>query len=217
LQFSVRESDETYQIETKFFGEYNVSNLLGVIAVMRASGIDLQTCVAACKFLTAVPGRMDAIAHEAQPMVVVDYAHTPDALKQALIALRPVAETRGGKLFCVFGCGGNRDTTKRPLMAQMAQAYADAIVVTADNSRLESTGTIVSDIVAGFTSQRNVTIEANRAMAIANTIKNAEEADVILIAGKGHENYQDESGTKVYFSDKEQALKAMSAVNEVAA
>lgn len=218
LQFSVRESDETYLIKTKFFGEYNVSNLLGVLAVMRASGIDLQTCVAACKFLTAVPGRMDAIAHEAQPMVVVDYAHTPDALKQALIALRPVAEARGGKLLCVFGCGGNRDTTKRPLMAQMAQAHADAIVVTADNSRLEITETILSDIVAGFTSQRNVNIEANRGIAIANIIKNAQEADVILIAGKGHENYQDESGIKTYFSDKEQALqtlKVMSAVGWV--
>lgn len=220
LQFNIKEGNETYLIETKFFGQYNVSNLLGVIAAMRASGIDLQTCVEACKALTAVPGRMDVIAYETQPLVVVDYAHTPDALKQALVALRPVADTRGGKLICVFGCGGDRDTTKRPLMAQMAQAYADAVVVTADNSRLEKTETILNDIVVGFKSQTNVTVEASRAMAIAKAIKNAHQTDVILIAGKGHENYQDESGIKTYFSDKEQALqtlKVMSAVGEVTA
>jgi UDP-N-acetylmuramyl-tripeptide synthetase len=217
LKFNIRESDEIYSIETKFFGEYNISNLLGVIAAMRASGIGLRSCVEACKSLTAVPGRMDAIVFEHKPMVVVDYAHTPDALKQALIALRPVVKARGGKLHCVFGCGGNRDTTKRPLMAQMAQAYADRIVVTADNSRLEATETILNHIVAGFTSQSNVTVDANRATAISNAIKNAQKTDVILIAGKGHENYQDESGNKTYFSDKEHALKSLTDAGEVRA
>jgi UDP-N-acetylmuramoyl-L-alanyl-D-glutamate--2,6-diaminopimelate ligase len=148
-------------------------------------------------------------------LVIVDYAHTPDALKQALLALRPVADTRGGKLICVFGCGGNRDATKRPLMAQMAQTFADAVVVTADNSRLEKTEIILNDIVAGFKSQLNVTVEANRAIAIAKTIKNTHQADVILIAGKGHENYQDESGVKAYFSDKEQALLALNEIFSV--
>jgi UDP-N-acetylmuramyl-tripeptide synthetase len=214
LQFNIREGHETYLIETKFFGEYNVSNLLGVIAAMRASGIDLQTSVEACKALTAVPGRMDVAANAGQPLVVVDYAHTPDALKQALLALRPVVDTRGGKLICVFGCGGNRDATKRPLMAHMAQTYADAVVVTADNSRLEKTETILNDIVVGFKSQANITIEANRAMAIAKTIKSAHQTDVILIAGKGHENYQDESGVKTYFSDKEQALQTLKAMSD---
>lgn len=220
LQFNIKESDETYLIETQFFGQYNVLNLLGVIAAMRASGIDLQTCVEACKALTAVPGRMDVIALEAQPLIVVDYAHTPDALKQALIALRPAAETRGGKLICVFGCGGNRDASKRPLMAQMAQAYSDVVMVTADNSRLEKTETILSDIVIGFKSQNNVVVEVNRAIAIAKAIKKAKLVDVILIAGKGHENYQDESGVRTYFSDKEQALqvlKSMPSTGEVSA
>jgi UDP-N-acetylmuramoyl-L-alanyl-D-glutamate--2,6-diaminopimelate ligase len=215
LQFNIRENDESYLIETQFFGEYNVSNLLGVIATMRASGIDLQTCTEACKALTAVPGRMDVVANAGQPLVIVDYAHTPDALKQALLALRPVADTRGGKLICVFGCGGNRDATKRPLMAQMAQTFADAVVVTADNSRLEKTEIILNDIVAGFKSQLNVTVEANRAIAIAKTIKNTHQAGVILIAGKGHENYQDESGVKAYFSDKEQALLALNEIFSV--
>ena len=220
LQFNIKEDGKIYLIETQFFGQYNVSNLLGVIAAMRASGIDLQTCVEACKALTAVPGRMDVVALEAQPLVVVDYAHTPDALKQALIALRPAADTRGGKLICVFGCGGNRDASKRPLMAQMAQAHADAVIVTADNSRLEKTETILNDIVAGFTSLANVVVEASRAMAIVKAVKNAHQTDVILIAGKGHENYQDESGVKTYFSDKEQALqtlKAMPRASEVIA
>lgn len=209
LNFNVHEGIETYSIETKFFGKYNISNILGVIAAMRASGIDLKTCVEACKSLTAVPGRMDVIAFEAQPLVVVDYAHTPDALKQALVALRPSVEARGGKLICVFGCGGNRDASKRPLMARMAQTYADSVVVTADNSRNEKTASILNDIVAGFNSLSNVAIEENRAAAVAGTIKRAHQNDVILIAGKGHENYQDELGVKTYFSDKEQALNAL--------
>jgi UDP-N-acetylmuramyl-tripeptide synthetase len=220
LKFNIHEGVETYLLETKFFGKYNVSNLLGVIAAMRASGIDLLTCVEACKSLTAVPGRMDVIAKEAQPLVVVDYAHTPDALKQALVALRPTVETRGGKLICVFGCGGNRDASKRPLMAQMAQTYSDDVVVTADNSRHEKTTSILSQIVAGFKSKSNVVVEENRAVAIATAIKKAHKNDVILIAGKGHENYQDELGVKSYFSDKEQALLALTAAStsgEVAA
>ncbi len=220
LRFNIQENDETYLVETKFFGEYNVLNMLGVLAAMRASGIDLKTCIEACKALTSVPGRMDVVALGAQPLVVVDYAHTPDALKQALLALRPVADTRDGKLICVFGCGGNRDASKRPLMAQMAQAYADVVLVTADNSRLEKIEAILNNIIAGFTSQTNVVVEASRAMAIAKAIKNAHQNDVILIAGKGHENYQDESGIKIYFSDKEQALqtlKEMSAVSGVKA
>ena len=210
LKFNIQEGVETYLIETKFFGKYNVSNLLGVVAAMRASGIELSTCVKACKLLTAVPGRMDVVSLEAQPLVVVDYAHTPDALKQTLVALQPTAQARGGKLICIFGCGGNRDASKRPLMAQMAQAYADSVVVTADNSRNEKTELILSHIAAGFKSPLNVVIEANRATAIAKTIKNAHPNDVILIAGKGHENYQDELGVKTYFSDKEQAILALS-------
>jgi UDP-N-acetylmuramyl-tripeptide synthetase len=209
LKFDISEGEEIYLIETKFFGKYNVSNLLGVIAAMRASGVGLQTCAEACKALTAVPGRMDVLAHEGQPLVVVDYAHTPDALKQALISLRPVADSRTGKLTCVFGCGGNRDATKRPLMAQIAEEYADTVVVTADNSRNEKIEIIFGNIVAGFKSRSNVVIESNRAIAIATCIKNAQQNDVILVAGKGHENYQDELGVKTHFSDKEHALQAL--------
>lgn len=209
LQFHINESSQTHLIETKFFGLFNVSNILGVIASMRASGIVLSACVESIQALTAVPGRMDVLTHEGQPMVVVDYAHTPDALKQALISLQPVADSRSGKLICVFGCGGNRDTSKRPLMAGVAEEHADIVMVTADNSRHEKTESILDNILAGFRYKENISVEANRAIAIEKAIKNAQKNDVILIAGKGHENYQDELGVKTYFSDREQALKVM--------
>jgi UDP-N-acetylmuramyl-tripeptide synthetase len=212
LQFNILEGNQTYLIETHFVGQYNVSNLLGVIATMRSNGITLKDCVEACKALTAVPGRMDMLAKEGQPLVVVDYAHTPDALKQALIALRPMADSRSGKLICVFGCGGNRDAGKRPLMAQMAEEYADTVVVTADNSRNEKIESILDNIIAGFKSKEKFVVEENRAIAITKSIKNAKQNDVILIAGKGHENYQEEIGVKTYFSDKEHAWQEMTKV-----
>jgi UDP-N-acetylmuramoyl-L-alanyl-D-glutamate--2,6-diaminopimelate ligase len=216
LQFSIIEDNQIHLIETKFVGKYNVSNLLGIIAAMRACGIALIDCVEACKSLTAVPGRMDMLAKEGQPLVIVDYAHTPDALKQALIALRPVADSRFGKLICVFGCGGNRDASKRPLMARMAEEYADIVLVTADNSRNEKIEFILDNIIAGFKTKDKFSVEVNRAIAIAKSIKNARQNDVILIAGKGHENYQDELGVKTYFSDKEHAWHEMTK-DEVAA
>ena len=216
LQFNIIEDNKIHLIETKFVGKYNVSNLLGVIAAMRASGITLADCVEACKSLTAVPGRMDMLAKEGQPLVIVDYAHTPDALKQALIALRPVADSRFGKLICVFGCGGNRDASKRPLMATMAEEYADIVLVTADNSRNEKLEFILNNIIVGFKTKDKFSVEVNRAIAITKSIKNARQNDVILIAGKGHENYQDELGVKTYFSDKEYAWREMTK-DEVAA
>jgi UDP-N-acetylmuramyl-tripeptide synthetase len=216
LKFNIVENNEEYLIETQFFGQYNVSNLLGVIAAMRASGIALKACVESCKALTAVPGRMDVLAREGKPLVIIDYAHTPDALKQALISLRPVADSRSGKLICIFGCGGNRDAGKRPLMASMAEEYADIVMVTADNSRHEKTESILDNIIAGFKSKEKINVEANRAIAITKSIQNAQLNDVILIAGKGHENYQDELGVKTYFSDKEHAWQEM-IKNEVTA
>lgn len=209
LQFSIMENGRDYLIESKFVGKYNVSNLLGIIAAMRASGIDLQDCVRACKSLTAVPGRMDVLVKEGQPLVIVDYAHTPDALKQALISLRPLADSRLGKLICVFGCGGNRDMSKRPLMAQVAEEYADTVVVTSDNSRNEKIESILDNIIAGFKTKSGFSVEENRAIAIVKSINDADSCDVILIAGKGHENYQDELGVKTYFSDKEHAWHEM--------
>jgi len=144
------------------------------------------------------------------PEVVVDYSHTPDALEKALAALQPLARERGGALWCVFGCGGNRDAGKRPLMGAIAQRLARHVVVTSDNPRLEDPNTIIGQIVAGFDANAAppVAIE-NRAAAIAHAVQHAAPNDVILLAGKGHEDYQDIGGVKHPFSDLEQAAAAL--------
>lgn len=209
LQFNVSEGDATYRIRTSMIGHYNVSNILGVIAAMRAIGIELSTAIEACQLLTPVPGRMDCVSHIGQPSVVIDYAHTPDALENALKTLRYMADQRQGRLVCVFGCGGNRDALKRPLMAAIAENYADTIVVTSDNSRNENPKTIFNQIFTGFSEQVNPTLEPDRAQAIARAILTADAKDVVLIAGKGHENYQEVEGEKHFFSDKEQALSEL--------
>lgn len=209
LQFKVTENKQTFQIFTSMIGAYNVSNLLGVIASMRALGVALSDAVDACQLLTPVPGRMDCVSSAGQPSVVVDYAHTPDALKNALMALRNMAVQRQGRLVCVFGCGGNRDALKRPLMATIAQAHADVVMVTSDNSRNEDQAQIFNQIMAGFHKPEKVLFEPDRAMAILQTVLAAEANDVILIAGKGHENYQEIGGEKHFFSDKAHALSAL--------
>lgn len=209
LQFNVLEGDATYRIRTSMIGHYNVSNILGVIAAMRALGVELSTAIDACQLLTPVPGRMDSVSHNGQPSVVIDYAHTPDALENALKTLRYMADQRRGRLVCVFGCGGNRDALKRPLMATIAENYADTIVVTSDNSRNENPKTIFNQIFTGFSEQVNATLEPDRAQAIARAILTADAKDVVLIAGKGHENYQEVEGKKHFFSDKEQALSEL--------
>jgi UDP-N-acetylmuramoyl-L-alanyl-D-glutamate--2,6-diaminopimelate ligase len=205
----VTENKQTFQIRTSMIGAYNVSNLLGVIASMRALGVELSEAVVACQLLTPVPGRMDCVSSAGQPSVVVDYAHTPDALKNALMALRNMATQRQGRLVCVFGCGGNRDALKRPLMATIAEAHADAVMVTSDNSRNEDQAQIFNQIMAGFHKPEKVVLESDRALAILQTVLAAEPNDVILIAGKGHENYQEIGGEKHFFSDKAHALSAL--------
>jgi UDP-N-acetylmuramoyl-L-alanyl-D-glutamate--2,6-diaminopimelate ligase len=144
------------------------------------------------------------------PEVVVDYSHTPDALEKALAALQPLARERGGALWCVFGCGGNRDAGKRPLMGAIAQRLARHVVVTSDNPRLEDPNTIIGQIVTGFDASATppLAIE-NRAAAIAHAVLHAAANDVILLAGKGHEDYQDVGGVKHPFSDLEQAAAAL--------
>ena len=209
LQFKVTEGQQTFLLRTPMIGAYNVSNLLGVIASMRTLGVGLESAVEACQLLTPVPGRMDCVSSAGQPSVIVDYAHTPDALKNALIALRLMANQRHGRLICIFGCGGNRDTSKRPLMAAIAEAYADTVVVTSDNSRNESQEHIFSQIMGGFHQPAKVTLESDRATAILQSIQNAQPSDVILIAGKGHENYQEIGLERYFFSDKVQAISAL--------
>jgi UDP-N-acetylmuramoyl-L-alanyl-D-glutamate--2,6-diaminopimelate ligase len=134
-------------------------------------------------------------------MVAVDYAHTPDALAQALQALQPLAAARGGQLWCVFGCGGDRDTTKRPLMGAVAGANADRVVVTSDNPRSEVPQAIISQILLGLVGVMDVSAEPDRAQAIRGTLQNAAANDVVLVAGKGHEDYQEVAGKRLPFSD----------------
>ncbi len=170
LRFTVCEGAERHELATRLIGQYNVANLLGVIGAMRAMGVALADAVAACGALSPVPGRMDRLSAPGKPLVAVDYAHTPDALDKALQALQPLAQQRGGKLWCVFGCGGERDATKRPLMAAVAEKNADRVVVTSDNPRGEKPENIISQILLGLSHDECVQVQADRALAIAETI-----------------------------------------------
>ncbi|WP_295523994.1 UDP-N-acetylmuramoyl-L-alanyl-D-glutamate--2,6-diaminopimelate ligase [uncultured Pseudacidovorax sp.] len=199
-------------VSTTLVGDYNVANLLGVIGTLRALGLPLGAAAAACARLGSVPGRMDVVAADAGlPLVVVDYAHTPDALQKALAALRPFAESRGGRLWCVFGCGGDRDPGKRPLMGDIAERGADRVVVTSDNPRSESPQAIVDQIVAGLAAPHAARVVVDRTAAIAEAIAQAAAQDVVLLAGKGHEDYQEVAGRRLPFSDRAQAQTALAA------
>jgi UDP-N-acetylmuramoyl-L-alanyl-D-glutamate--2,6-diaminopimelate ligase len=211
LRFTVAEGAERQLLQTQLVGQYNVSNLLGVVGAMRAMGVPLAEAVRACGGLLPVPGRMERINMAGRPLVAVDYAHTPDALDKALAALKPLAAQRGGKLWCVFGCGGDRDATKRPLMAAVAEKNADRVVVTSDNPRSEKPEAIVSQILLGLSHKDCVEVQIDRARAIAETVRAAAAGDVILIAGKGHEDYQEIAGVKQPFSDSDHARRALEA------
>ncbi len=211
LRFTVVEAGRSIELNTRLVGHYNVANLLGVMAAMRALGVSLESCVDACRRLPAVPGRMQCQGGAGEPLAVVDYAHTPDALAQALAALRPLAQTRGGKLWCVFGCGGNRDATKRPLMGAVAAQHADRVIVTSDNPRNEPPQAIISQILIGVAGDSSVEVESDRARAISQVIGMAQIEDVVLVAGKGHEDYQEVMGQKLLFSDQEHIQMALQA------
>ena len=191
-------------------GEHNVRNLLAVVAALMALGHSLERACAACQELQPVPGRMQAIHRPGTPLAVIDYAHTPDALAQALKALRPLAEVRGGRLWCVFGCGGDRDRSKRPEMGKVAQAMADQVVLTSDNPRHEEPMAIVREIRQGLSQPHpQVTVQLDRALAIAQTLQQADPADVVLIAGKGHETYQEVGHERLAYSDAAQVHQAL--------
>ena len=209
LSFDVVEGAASYRLQTRMIGGYNVSNLLGVLAAMRALGVTLQAAVEACSTLHPVPGRMECLGSAGEPLVAVDYAHTPDALSQALAALQPLAAQRGGRLWCVFGCGGDRDASKRPLMGAIASQKADQVVVTSDNPRSEKIETIIAHILPGLSQSKAVDVQVDRALAIAEAITRAAPEDVVLLAGKGHEETQEIAGVKYPFSDRDQAQRAL--------
>ncbi|WP_353236428.1 UDP-N-acetylmuramoyl-L-alanyl-D-glutamate--2,6-diaminopimelate ligase [Diaphorobacter ruginosibacter] len=209
LAFTVVEGRNAFALQTQVIGLYNVSNLLGVIAALRSLGVALEHVLWACAQLTPVPGRMERITSAGQPMVAIDYSHTPDALEKALLALTPMARERGGKLWCVFGCGGNRDAGKRPRMGAIAQRLSDEVVVTSDNPRSEEPMRIIDQITAGMAAVPTLRVQADRGLAISQTIAAAAVPDVVLIAGKGHESYQEVHGERHHFSDIEQARAAL--------
>jgi UDP-N-acetylmuramyl-tripeptide synthetase len=213
MTFEVQECADKHSVSCPVVGDFNAANMLGVIGALRALGVSLKDACAALGNCTAVPGRMELVSEAGQPLMVVDYAHTPDALVKALAALRSTAQARGGKLWCVFGCGGNRDASKRPLMAQAAESGADHIIVTSDNPRSEAPEAIAEQVLAGFARSRSSRllphVELDRMRAIFAAAQQAAEDDVILIAGKGHEDYQEIAGIKHPFSDREQATLAL--------
>ncbi|MDD2545735.1 MAG: cyanophycin synthetase, partial [Burkholderiaceae bacterium] len=209
LCFTVVEGAERHRLQTQVIGHYNILNLLGVLASLRSLGVSLADAVEVCGALQAVPGRMEQLARPGQPLVAVDYAHTPDALDKALQALRPLAQARGGQLGCVFGCGGDRDAGKRPLMGAVAQQHADWVVVTSDNPRSEDPARILHQILQGTIAGETVRAVPDRAAAIALALAEAEPADVVLIAGKGHESTQETAGVCRPFSDMAEARKAL--------
>jgi UDP-N-acetylmuramoyl-L-alanyl-D-glutamate--2,6-diaminopimelate ligase len=186
-------------------GRFNMANALGVAGCLIAYGLPFRQALAALEKLPAVPGRMQRVAE--RPLVVVDYAHTPDALEKVLHALRPVTAQRGGRLIAVFGAGGDRDPAKRPLMGRVVGAMADYAVITSDNPRSEDPERIIADIGAGMTGRHEV--EADRARAIERALAHARDEDVVLIAGKGHESYQEIGGARRPFSDAAVARAAV--------
>jgi UDP-N-acetylmuramoyl-L-alanyl-D-glutamate--2,6-diaminopimelate ligase len=194
-------------VDTALVGQYNVSNLLACAAVLHDAGVMPSEIGRRLSELTPPPGRMERLGGIGEPLVVVDYAHTPDALANALAALRPLAAVRGGKLLVVFGCGGDRDKGKRPQMGSVAEAGADRVMVTSDNPRSESPVAIIEAILAGMV---HAEVEADRALAIRRAIGEAADADVILLAGKGHEDYQEIGGQRLPFSDMTEAQSALS-------
>ena len=209
LAFELRIGDDAFAIASPLVGRFNIDNLLAVAGALLALDWPLHAVAALLPQLHPVHGRMNRVGGDARsPLVVVDYAHSPDALEQALSSLR--AHTAGA-LVCVFGCGGERDRGKRPQMAAIAERLADRVIVTDDNPRGEDGDAIVAGILAGFVHRDAVRVVRDRALAIAAAVAQAQPGDVVLIAGKGHEPYQEVHGVRRPFDDMEHARAALEA------
>ncbi|HEY3326255.1 MAG TPA: UDP-N-acetylmuramoyl-L-alanyl-D-glutamate--2,6-diaminopimelate ligase [Novimethylophilus sp.] len=199
------------RIAAPVLGRFNAANVLAVLAVLLASDIPLPQAAAALRHITPVPGRMQQLGGGALPLVVVDYAHTPDALAKVLGSLR---EQCRGRLFCVFGCGGNRDKGKRQLMGGIASRQADYCIVTSDNPRHENPRAIIDEIIAGM--DGDYRIEEDRAAAVDSAIRAATAGDIVVLAGKGHETYQLIGDRKLPFSDIEVARRVLDSMGKTA-
>ena len=201
LSFTLQYHGQQYAIESHLYGAFNAYNLVATIGVLLTFGFSMDDIIESIPAITNVKGRMEMVHLKNGAVAVVDYAHKPNALKQALISLREHLDK--GRLVSVFGCGGNRDTGKRPLMAEISEEFADEVIVTSDNPRFEDPLLIIKDIEAGFKHRDSnaIVVEADRAKAIALAISRSQRGDIILIAGKGHEDYQILGDREIYFSD----------------
>jgi len=210
LKLAVHSSWGAAQLDSALIGRFNAANLLGSLAVLLVSGVALNDAVAALGRVQPVRGRMQRLGNAQQPTVVVDYAHTPDALEKVLLALREVSIASGGRVVCVFGCGGDRDRGKRAMMGTVAEKYSDLCIVTSDNPRGENPDEIIAEIVGGMSGKKHQ-IVVDRAAAIQGAIRQARRGDTVLIAGKGHEDYQEINGVRHPFNDVSVAQQALRA------
>ena len=210
LSFNVEYQNECAHVAIDLIGRFNASNLLAVLSTLLAKGIKFVDAVNAIQQVKPIAGRMEKYGGGELPIVIVDYAHTPDALKKVLVTLREVikhslnktsSRSNKAKLVCVFGCGGERDQTKRKLIGEIATRLADEVIITNDNPRNESPQQIIDAIVSGVHSNANLSIDEDRASAIYQAIYSAKKGDVVLIAGKGHEEYQEIKSEKIPFND----------------
>lgn len=208
MKFMLHSSQGSAQITTGLIGDFNVYNMLACFCVLLQSGLNFNLAVRRIEKLKTVPGRMDVIAQADKPLVVIDYAHTPEALSQVLKNIRKHC---GGKVICVFGCGGDRDAGKRPIMAQVAEQNSDLVILTSDNPRNEDPALIIDEVQQGISDQLKLIVEQDRALAIQQAINMASVDDLVLLAGKGHEDYQIIGNKKIPFSDQEKALRSLEA------
>ena len=208
LSFTLLASGDKYLVKSQLNGMFNVYNILASIAVAYAEGLDITSIVDSLKDAKEVPGRFQIIHEEKKPMCIVDYAHTPDGLKNILTAAKLMLKD-GSKLICVFGCGGDRDPTKRSKMAKIAEELSDFVVITSDNPRSEDPNQIINDILSGIKNTSNVAVEADRKNAIPIAIQKANKSDIVVIAGKGHEDYQILKDETIHFDDREEVKRAL--------
>jgi UDP-N-acetylmuramoyl-L-alanyl-D-glutamate--2,6-diaminopimelate ligase len=207
ITFSIASPWGGGKIHTGLMGAFNVSNLMATAGTLALLGMPWNRVMHQLEIMNAVPGRMHCLGGESsQPVVVVDYAHTPDALEQALLALRAHLH---GRLVCVFGCGGDRDTGKRPMMASVAESLADRLVLTSDNPRSELPQEIIKDMMTGLTNPARAEVVLDRDEAIRQAILESHSGDIVLIAGKGHETWQEAGGLKIPFSDEDSVRSAL--------
>jgi UDP-N-acetylmuramoyl-L-alanyl-D-glutamate--2,6-diaminopimelate ligase len=207
-RLAVHSSWGTAELNSVLVGRFNAANLLGALAVLLVSNMGLRDAVQSLSKAQPVAGRMQRLGGAQQPTVIVDYAHTPDALEKVLVALREVSAAAGGRVLCVFGCGGDRDRGKRPMMGLVAEKFSGFCIVTSDNPRGENPREIIAEIVSGMKAD-NHEIMVDRAAAIHAAIGQARQSDTVLIAGKGHEDYQEIKGVKHPFSDVLVARQAL--------